>query len=449
MGGTLNMQPAKKRRWKRWAIVLLLLAAGGGSTAYYFQNKKAQPVDVQVSKAIRKDLVETVVANGRVQPVVQVKISPEVSGEIIELPVKEGQPVKKGDLLIRIRPDNYAAARRSAEASFRSAEASQSQARATLEKTDIELQRNETLFKDKLIPDTTLLEARTTRKVAKAAYEASSHQVDVAKASLARAEEDLNKTTIVSPITGTVSRLNSQLGERVVGTAMMTGTEVMVVADLTEMEARVEVGEMDVVLMKVGLKSVLEVDAFRDRKFHGLITEVANSSKNLLSGSGSGGGSSQDATRFEVRIRIDEKEYFRPGMSVTAEIETRYRTNALTIPIQCVTTRLQTNAAAAMVTAAYNGSQPAKVSSAGNADNKPRERNRPVEVVFLHQDGVVKSAPVKRGISDDASVEILEGLSENQEVVSGSYRAISRDLSDGSKVRLTKEPASASAAPKP
>lgn len=415
-----------------WLIAAILLAAALGGGFYAWRLKQSKPLEVQISRPARKNLVETVVANGRVQPVIQVKISPEVSGEIIELPFKEGQPVKKGDLLLKIRPDNYAAARRSAEASFRAAEASRAQALATLEKMDIELRRNETLFKDNLISDTALLEMKTTRNVAKAGYEAASHQVDVAKASLARAEEELNKTTIVSPITGTVSKLNSQLGERVVGTAMMTGTEVMVVADLTEMEARVEVGEMDVVLMQVGLKSSLEVDAFRDRKFHGHVTEVANSSKNLLSAA-AGAGSSQDATRFEVRIRIDEKEYFRPGMSVTAEIETRYRTNALTIPIQCVTTRLETNAPTAGVAKA----DPQGPGNKPKAEDRNRDRTRPVEVVFVHKDGMVQSTPVKRGISDDSSVEIVEGLREDMEVVSGNYRAISRDLTNGSRVKIT------------
>lgn len=429
----MSNQSVKKRRKLPWLIAAVLLAAAGGGAYYAWRLKGAGPLEIQVSRPTHKDLTETVVANGRVQPVIQVKISPEVSGEIIELPFKEGQPVKKGDLLLKIRPDNYTAAKRSAEASFRASEASRAQALANLEKLDIELRRNETLFKDKLISDTALLELKTTRNVAKAAYEAASHQVDVAKASLARAEEELNKTTILSPITGTVSKLNSQLGERVVGTAMMTGTEVMVVADLTEMEARVEVGEMDVVLMQVGLRSLLEVDAFRDRKFHGRVTEVANSSKNLLAAGGTGGSSSQDATRFEVRIRIDEKEYFRPGMSVTAEIETRYRTNALTIPIQCVTTRLDTNAPS-IAPQKPNSQDPAPKSK---NDDRNRERTKPVEVVFIHKDGQVHSTPVKRGISDDTSVEIIEGLQEGMEVVSGSYRAISRDLTNGSRVKIT------------
>ena len=424
-------------------MILLLLLAGGGGYGYYLYQSRQQPIEIQVEKSTRRNLTELVIANGRIQPVIQVKISPEVSGEIIELPVKEGQFVRKGDLLMKIRPDYYAASKRSAEASFKAALAGKAQSSASLEKAEIEFRRNDKMFKEKLISESQFQEFQTTRNIQSAALEAATHQVDVAKASLARAEEDLAKTTIYSPIQGTVSRLNSQLGERVVGTAMMTGTEVMTVADLTEMEARVEVGEMDVVLMQLGLKARLEVDAFRDRKFQGLITEVGNSSRgssgssSSSGGGGGGGGNSQEATRFEVRIRVQEKDPFRPGMSVTAEIETRYRTNVLTIPIQSVTTRVATN------TASVN------LAPSASVEPKRESANRPAEVVFLLEGDAVKSVPVKRGVSDDTHVEILDGMTEGQDVVSGPYRAISRDLKEGSKVKRGTDSPKASAAKTP
>ena len=440
MGLTLNSIAAPKSLWPRRLAMLFLLLLIGGGIAGYYEYRKHRPTLVHVAQVTRRDVIESVVANGRVQPVVQVKISPEVSGEIIELPVKEGQRVKKGDLLLRIRPDNYIASRRSAEASYKASVASLAQSAASLEKTEIEYKRHQLLSRDHLISETVWVEVQTARDVAKASHDAFRHQVDVAKAALARAEEELNKTTITSPIDGTVSRLNSQLGERVVGTAMMTGTEVMVVADLSVMEARVEVGEMDVVLMQIGLPASLDVDAFRDRKFKGGITEVANSSKNAggLSangGSGSGAGS-QEATRFEIRIRIEDKEYFRPGMSVTAQIETRRRTNVLTIPIPCVTTRVLTNSPSLTSPTPASGSSK---SSEGMAESS-RERVRPTEVVFLRDGGVVHARAVKRGISDDMFVEITEGIGEREEVVSASARAISRDLMEGSKIQVTEEP---------
>ena len=426
----------RRKRRRKWIIlgVLVVLAAAGAGTAYYYKTRKV-PLEIQTENVQRRNLTEVVVANGKIQPVLQVKISPEVSGEIIELPVKEGQPVKKGDLLLRIKPDFYLAMKRSAEASYQSALAGKNLAAANMKKAEIEFKRNEELFKARLISDTEHQGLQTALEVATATFQSSEHQVDVANASLSRANEELAKTTIYSPITGTVSKLNSELGERVVGTAMMSGTEVMTVADLNEMEARVDIGEIDVVLIAVGQKAKLEIDAFRDKKFNAVVTEIANSSKGNTSGSGGssgggggGGGQQQDATRFEVRLRVQEKGTFRPGMSVTADIETRYVTNVLSVPIQSVTTRLpkgkQTNAA------------PEKAEAQkGERGKKDEGGNRPIEVVFLHDGDTVKMAPVKRGISDDNYTEIVEGLSEGQTVVSGGYKAISRELEDGKKVK--------------
>jgi HlyD family secretion protein len=375
--------------------------------------------------------------------VIQVKISPEVSGEIIELPVKEGQCVRKGDLLMRIKPDYYLASRRSAEASYQAAVANKDLARANVRKAEIEDKRNKELLESKLISESAYLEVKTQCEVAQASCRAAEHEVNVAQAALSRAEEDLAKTTIFSPITGTVSKLNSQLAERVVGTAMMTGTEVMVVADLTEMEARVDVGEVDVVLIAGHQKAHLEVEAFRDRKFTGTVTEIANSSRNLgqqqnAGGGGGGGGQQQqEATRFEVKIRIKDKETFRPGMSVTAEIETRSRTNVLTVPIQSVTTRLPKEKKDARAAVATNAPAAPRTNGATltKGERKSGEGPKPIEVVFLAEADKVRMTPVKRGISDDNYTEITEGLSEGIEVISGGYKAISRDLEDGKKIK--------------
>lgn len=264
--------------------------------------------------------------------------------------------------------------------------------------------------------------------------ESSSHQADQAKASLAKADDDLAKTTIVAPIDGTITKLKSQVGERVVGTAMMAGTEIMTVSDLNEMEARVDIGEIDVILISVGQKAKLEVDAFRDREFHGTVTEIANAAKGLSSGgsssssSSSSSGSSQEATKFEVKIRIQEKEIFRPGMSVTSEIETRYRTNVLCVPIQSVTTRVPKKDK-------EKKEKEAEEKSAAAEAKRKNDNNKPSEIVFVLGSEFVKVKPVKRGISDDSYVEILEGVEEGQEVVSGSYKAINRELEDGRKIK--------------
>lgn len=391
---------------------------------------------VQTEKVTRRNITEIVVANGKIQPVLQVVINPEVSGEIIELPVKEGQNVKKGDLLVRIKPDNYRAIRNSAEANYRSALASKTLSEANLAKAEAEFKRNQQLYRDKFISESQYIEAKTAFEVAKATVESSGHQADQAKASLAKADDDLAKTTIVAPMDGTITRLKSQVGERVVGTAMMAGTEIMTISNLDEMEARVDIGEIDVILIQLGQKAKLEVDAFRDREFTGVVTEIANAAKGLgssgASSSSSGGGSSQsqESTKFEVKIRVQDKEIFRPGMSVTAEVETRYRTNVLCVPIQSVTTR-------APKKPKEKEDDKAEFASAPNTDAARRKNGakKTEEVVFVLGSEFVKMKPVKRGISDDSYVEIIEGLEEGQEVVSGGYKAINRELEDGRKIK--------------
>jgi HlyD family secretion protein len=441
---TVRRAPKKKKRRKWWILLVVVLVIAGGVGAWVYYKKREVPIEIQTEKVARRDLTEVVVANGKIQPVVQVKISPEVSGEIIELPVKEGQKVKKGDLLLRIKPDFYEASRRSAEAGYQAAVSGKNLADANQRKAEIEFHRNEELFKAQLISESVFQEFKTGWEVAQASFQSAVHQVDVANAALARADEELAKTTIYSPINGTVSKLVSELGERVVGTAMMSGTEVMTVADLNEMEARVDIGEIDVVLIAVKQRARLEVDAFRDRKFTGVVTEIANSSKGMSStqgmggGGGGGGSQGQEATRFEVRIRVQEKEVFRPGMSVTAEIETRSRTNALAVPIQSVTTRLPKGVKKPDPKAAKPDEKPS-TSDKPKSNKKEEEANKPIEVVFLHNGGQVKMTPVKRGISDDNYMEIVEGLDEGQEVVSGGYKAISRELEDGKKIKLGSE----------
>jgi len=435
--------PKNKKRRKIIVFSVIGLVLAGLTVAAVF--RKRQPViTVQTEKVARRNITETVVANGKIQPVLQVKISPEVSGEIIDLPVKEGQSVKKGDLLVKIKPDTYIANVRSAEAQYLSSASGKDLAKASMKKAELEFKRNEEMFLGKLESESTFLEFKTGYEVAQAQYESANHQVAVAKASLDRAKEELAKTTIVSPLDGTISKLNSRLGERVVGTAMMTGTEIMIVSDLNAMEARVDVGEIDVVLIKPGQKTRLEVDAFHDRKFKGTVTEIANSSKDagFQGGGGGGAGQSQDATKFEVRIRVDEKEELRPGMSVTAEIETRYRTNVLTVPIQSVTTRLPKGAVDEKQKKTVSKDEDEDMPEKKPGLKKQDEANKPVEVVFVTGSDTVKMIKVKRGIGDDEYVEITEGLTEGQEAVSGTYKAINRELEDGKRIKRDNRPRS-------
>src|SRR5208283_1023561 len=329
--------PKKRRKIIIFSIIGVVLLA---LTLVAVFKKKQPVITVQTEKVIRTNIIETVVANGKIYPVVQVHISPEVSGEIIELPVKEGQRVKRGDLLVKINPDIYIAAVNLAKASYEASLAAKASAESSLEKAQADYDRNQELFHQKLLSESDFIGFKSARDVAKAQLDSANDQVNVAKANVDNAEEQLERTTIVSPLDGTVSKLNSQLGERVLGTVQNAGTDIMVVSDLNQMEARVDVGEMDVVGIKPGQKARLEVDAFKDRKFAGTVTDVASSSKDSNQASYSTSSSqSQEATKFQVRIRLNDKEDFRPGMSVSADIETEYRTNVLTVPLASVTTR--------------------------------------------------------------------------------------------------------------
>ncbi len=439
-------KPNKRRKIIIFSTIGLVLVALVLVAIY----KKREPaVMVQMELVARHSLTNIVVANGKIQPVVQVTISPEVSGEIIELPVKEGQQVKKGNLLVKINPDIYVAAVSQAKAGYESAMASRTSASANLEKAEADFNRNLSLFNIKLISESDYIGFKSARDVAKAQLDSADDQVNVAEAAVDSAKEQLAKTTIVSPLDGTISKLNSQAGERVLGTVQNAGTEIMVISDLSQMEARVDIGEMDVVGITPGQRARMEVDAFKDRKFAGVVTAVASSSKdsNLPAGYSTGSSQSQEATKFQVRIRLSDKEDFRPGMSVSAEIETTYRTNVLTVPLASVTTRPPPQKKvdppnSGGTTSSTNGASSktgtnAVTSGTNNvaSTSRTKDSNKPVDVVFVVKGEHVEAVPVKIGICDDNYWEITDGLTNGEEIVSGGYRAISRDLNDGSKVK--------------
>lgn len=427
LDGYKNLMSKQKSNRAKRVLTLSLVLLGVALVLGAVLRKKEIPTTVQKEKVNRRTLTELVVANGKIQPVVQVKISPEVSGEIIELPVKEGQQVKKGDLLVRIKPDNYRASRDSSLANYQYSLTSSNTSSSNLEKARLDFARCKQLHENQLVSDSDFDVAKTAYDIAVSALEGARQQVQMAQAALVKAEDDLSKTTIYAPLSGTVTKLNSQLGERVVGTAMMAGTEIMTVSDLNEMETLVDIGEMDIVLIELGQNARLEVDAFKDRKFKGVVTEIANSAKAAANGT------SQDATKFEIKIRINEKEAFRPGMSVTAEIETRTHTNVLAVPYQSVTTRLPKPAKEQTNTLAQAANSAKSDSGEPKAKKKGGEPVKAVEVVFVIENGKAKMTPVKRGISDDEHMEIIDGLKEGQEVVSGGYKAI-KELEDGKDV---------------
>ena len=433
-------KPKSKGRGK-FIVLAVLIVVALALAMFYALHKKDPPITVQTEKVARHNITETVIANGKVYPVLQVHISPEVSGEIIELHVKEGQFVHKGDLLLKINPDVYVAQLSQAKAGYESSLAAKTTAAANLEKAEADYGRNKNLFDKKLLSESDFIGFKATRDVCRAQVESADAQVNVAKASVDNAQDLLNKTTIVAPLDGTITTLNSQLGERVLGTVQNAGTDIMIISDLSAMEARVDIGEMDVVLLQPGQKTTLEVDSFKDKKFAGTVTDVANSSEGLNASSAlssSSSSSGQAATQFQVRIRFRDVEKFRPGMSVSATIETRTRTNAIAAPIASVTTR--TLKPKSKIEAGKTNAVPTDaIASTGTEtnsvkpDKKADDKNKPVEVVFVIEGDHVKTVPVKIGISDDNFWEITDGLKEGDEIVIGGYHAISRDLDDGKK----------------
>jgi HlyD family secretion protein len=394
--------------------------------------------DVTTEKSERRLIIETVIANGKVQPEVQVKISSDVSGEIIELNVKEGDQVKKGTILAKINPDLYLSARdrleaalNTSKANLANAKARAAQSKAQFINIEASFNRNKTLHSQGAISDAEFDAAKSQYEVAKAEVEAAEQSVVAAEynlksalASLKEANDNLQRTTIIAPVDGTVSMLNVEKGERVVGTTQMAGTELMRIANLTEMEVKVDVNENDIVRIKLGDTADVEIDAYLGRKFKGIVREIANSAKVT-------GISADQVTNFEVKVRIlrssyedlidKEKPYlspFRPGMTASVEIKTNYVDNAISVPIQAVTIREDTTI----------------IKNKNNSDELSRENS--FECVFVFQDGKAVMKKVKTGIQDSKYIEILSGIDLGEEIITGPYTVVSKQLKDGDKVKV-------------
>jgi HlyD family secretion protein len=405
----------KKKTRKRiiiWSIIGVLVAAL--ALTIFLGSRKETVITVQVEKAQRRTITQVVTATGKIQPEVQVKISPEVSGEIVALPVKEGDRVKKGDLLMKIKADLYLAGRDQASAGLLSA-------KADLGRTEPEFKRISSLFEKGLVSESEYDQAQ-------ALYESAKAQYARAKATLDQAEESLRKTTVFAPMDGTVSQLNSELGERVLGTQQFQGTDVMTIADLSRMESRVDVSETDVINVSIGDTARIEIDAFPDRKVNAVVYEIANTAASK------GLGTQEEVTNFQVKMRVLDKDIsLRPGMSMTANIETETKVNVLTIPVQSVTTRAPKME---VKDSTHDGQRGEIVQAGGPGPDAKKPEDKMKEVAFVVVDGVAKAMPVKRGISNESYVEITEGLEEGAQVVSGTYRVINRELEDGLKVKI-------------
>jgi HlyD family secretion protein len=416
-------------------ILLLIISS-------IIRGKREQPISVTTTKATRRTIVETVSATGKVQPETEVKISPEVAGEITDLPVVDGQEIKKGDLLLKIRPDSYKAILDQEEAAISTAEAVSNQQKAAMAKAENDLKQAQDLYHKKLISQTEMTNAQTTYDSSVAMYNSAMHGIEGAKASSSQARDQLSKTTIYSPLDGVVTVLNSKLGERVVATNQFAGTEVMRVADLNHMQAVVDVNENDVVHVKLGDPAKVTIDAYGNRIFTGTVEEIADT------GTTTGTGTQEEVTNFEVKIRLDEPDVrLRPGLSCTADIQTQTVHDVVAVPIQSVTIRTgDTNLSPEeieknqqLASAKDHGDNAAEVQNERVEKQAQKEQREKLEkVVFLKEGSTAKLVRVTTGIADDSDIEIKSGVKPGDEVISGSYSAISRKLKNSAKVEMEK-----------
>jgi len=445
-------KPRRKSRLKWYLIGSCLLLAVLIAAAVAKKRSSGVGIAITTEKAVTKTIVQVVTATGKVQPEVEVKITPEVFGEITSLPYREGATVKKGVVMVTIKPDFYQAQVDQQTAAVAVGRAGAVNSEVVLEKATQDLKKYQDLFDRKLVSDFDYLTYKTAYDSAKANRETALAQVDEAEGYLKQAKDSLSKTSIYAPMDGTVSSRTSEVGERVQSSSEFAGTEIMRVADLSNMEVRVNVNENDIVNVKVGDPVKISVDAYPDRKFNGVVRELAASAANAggtASGTSAASGTiSDEVTNFIVKIRVMDKDVaLRPGMSATADIETQSVKNAVAVPIQSVTVR-----DAAGMTADKIEEQKAKEAHerSGNdldvataKEDAQRDREKLLKIVFVRNGDKVRLQRVETGIADNTVIEIKSGLKAGDEVASGSYTAISRLLKDGSAITIEKPKAPA------
>jgi HlyD family secretion protein len=435
-----------------WIIIIGVVLL---SLVLIFTKSGTKAINVTTEKAEKRDITEMVSANGKIQPEVEVKISSDVSGEIVELYVKEGDQVKKGDLLCKINPLIYESSSSRMVATLNGAKANLANSKARLDQikasyinTEASYNRNKKLFDQGAISQSEFDAAKAAFDGAKAdvkaaeeSVNASEYNVKSTEASLKEANDNLAKTNIYSPVNGTVSKLNKEKGERVVGTAQMEGTEIMRLANLNEMEVSVDVNENDIVRVHYNDTSLIEVDAYLGRKFKGIVTEIANSANTT-------GVTAEQVTNFTVKIRILQESYqdllvennnrppFRPGMSATVDVQTKQAKNIVTVPIQSVTTRSDSSAleGKGMKKSDEEAGDIVIKDEKDKSDEDVKELIKIEECVFVYAEGKAKMVKVKTGIQDNNYIQIVSGINAGDEIISGPYSAVSKQLKDAMEV---------------
>jgi HlyD family secretion protein len=418
-----------KKRGRGVIIAVAIIVLGIITVALLMSSKGEEGTTVEVTAASYRTIVQTVTATGVIEPQTQLKISSEVSGEIVYLAVKEGDVVSQGEVIVRINPESMNAQLDQGRAAISGAQAREAQAAANLMRAEADLGRLKQLFEKKLATAQEMDAAENQVRVARAEVDAARFGTQQSRASLRQMQESVAKTTIVAPMSGVVTKLNSKLGEKVVGSNMMAGTEIMTIADLSTIEAVVDVSETDVVQVSLGDPAEIEFDAIPDRKYRAVVSAIANSPKTSM-----GGMTQEQITNFQVRLRILEPDSrFRPGMTATATIQTERAEKVLAVPIQSVTAREEKDSLREEVSRAGDDQEATNVRL--DQGSKP---SRPDPVVFVRSGDSVIVRKVKTGVRDNEFIQVT-GLKPGEEVVSGSYKAISKDLENGSKIVIEKE----------
>ena len=398
------------------AVALILLLIVGKKAGWF--GKTGNFKEVEITKIEPIDIVETVSATGKIQPEIEVKLSSEVSGEIIELPVVEGQAVEKGDLLVRVNPDIYQSNVNRAQAGLETSRANYAQAQASLKQAEANYNRNKSLFEKGVISKAEWDRVVSEYEVAKANKESAYYNMQSTSATVKEAQDNLGRTNIYAPMSGTISKLDAELGERVVGTQQMAGTEILRVANLTNMEVEVDVNENDIVKVEVGDSTIVEVDAYLGEEFKGIVTEISNSADAALT--------TDQVTNFKVKVRILEESYkellkekpanyspFRPGMTATVDIITNRKDAVIGVPISAIVIK--------------------------NDTTKAKSEEQKYEAVFLKDGEKAQLRKVSTGIQDDSNIEITEGLTKGETVITGPYNTVTKSLKEGDDVEVIKK----------
>ncbi|MCW9038378.1 MULTISPECIES: efflux RND transporter periplasmic adaptor subunit [Altibacter] len=403
------------------AVLIVLLIVG--KKAGWF-GKTGNVKEVEITKIEPLDIIETVAATGKIQPEVEVMLSSEVSGEIIELPIKEGQQVKKGDLLVKINPDLIQSALSQSQAGLQNVRAQLSQAEASLRNAELNYNRNKTLFEKGVISKSEWDRSVADYEVAQANKQSAYYNVQSAAANVKQSRDNLSRTSIFAPMDGTISKLSVELGERVVGTAQMAGTEIVRVANLDNMEVEVDVNENDIVKVSLGDSTIVEVDAYLKREFKGVVTEIANSAQSALS--------ADQVTNFKVKVRILAESYkdltegkpefyspFRPGMTATVDIITNKKKNVIGVPISAIVIK--------------NDTSDVKKPAMSETTSVNTEK---FECVYVKNGDEAKLRVVTTGIQDDSNIEITSGLTKDDVVITGPYNTVTKTLKSGDKIEV-------------